>query len=37
MKERAVNPHVAKLMHKAGVRNRITLSVHAIRYSLVSA
>jgi DNA-binding NarL/FixJ family response regulator len=37
MKERTVKAHVAKLMHKLGVRNRIALSVHAIRYSLVSA
>jgi DNA-binding NarL/FixJ family response regulator len=37
MKERTVKAHVAKLMHKVGVTNRIALSVHAIRYSLVSA
>jgi DNA-binding NarL/FixJ family response regulator len=37
IKERTVKAYVAKLMHKVGVRNRIALSVHAIRYSLVSA
>ena len=37
IKERTVKAHLAKLMHKLGVRNRIALSVHAIRYSLVSA
>jgi DNA-binding NarL/FixJ family response regulator len=36
MKERTVKAHVAKLMHKIGVQNRIALSVHAVRYSLVS-
>jgi len=35
MKERTVKAHVAKLMHKVGVSNRIALSVHAIRYFLV--
>ena len=34
--ERTVKAHVAKLMHKIGVQNRIALSVHAVRYSLVS-
>jgi DNA-binding NarL/FixJ family response regulator len=34
--ERTVKAHVAKLMHKVGVQNRIALSVHAVRYSLVS-
>jgi len=37
MKERTVKAHVAKLMHKVGISNRIALSVHAVRYSLVSA
>jgi DNA-binding NarL/FixJ family response regulator len=35
--ERAVKAHVAKLMQKVGVQNRIALSVHALRHSLVSA
>ena len=30
-------PHVAKLMRKVGVQNRIALSVHAITHSLVTA
>jgi len=34
--ERTVKAHVAKLMHKIGVQNRIALSVHAITHSLVS-
>ncbi len=34
--ERTVKAHVAKLMHKIGVQNRIELSVHAVRHSLVS-
>ena len=34
--ERTVKAHVAKLMHKIGVQNRIALSVHAVRHSLVS-
>jgi DNA-binding NarL/FixJ family response regulator len=33
--ERTVKAHVAKLMRKVGVKSRIALSVHAIRYSLV--
>jgi DNA-binding NarL/FixJ family response regulator len=33
--ERTVKAHVAKLMRKVGVRNRIALSVHAITNSLV--
>ncbi len=37
IKERTVKAHVARLMHKVGVNNRIALSVHAIRHSLVSA
>ncbi len=36
LKERTVKAHVARLMHKVGVSNRIALSVHAIRHSLVS-
>jgi len=35
--ERTVKAHVAKLMRKVGVRNRIALSVHAITNSLVMA
>ena len=34
--ERTVKAHIAKLMHKVGVHNRIELSVHAIAHSLVS-
>jgi len=34
---RTVKAHVARLMRKVGVKNRIALSVHAIRHSLVSA
>jgi DNA-binding NarL/FixJ family response regulator len=34
--ERTVKAHVAKLMRKAGVQNRIALSIHAITHSLVS-
>jgi DNA-binding NarL/FixJ family response regulator len=33
---RTVKAHVARLMHKVGVKNRIALSVHAVRHSLVS-
>ena len=33
--ERTVKAHVAKLMRKVGVQNRIALSVHAITNSLV--
>ncbi len=33
--ERTVKAHVAKLMRKVGVQNRIALSVHAITHSLV--
>ena len=32
-----VKAHVAKLMRKVGVQNRIALSVHAITHSLVTA
>ena len=35
--ERTVKAHVAKLMHKIGVQNRIALSVHAVSHSLVSS
>ena len=35
--ERTVKAHVAKLMRKVGVQNRISLSVHAITQSLVTA
>src|ERR1700677_2705420 len=35
--ERTVKAHVAKLMRKAGVQNRILLSMHAITHSLVPA
>ena len=34
--ERTVKAHVAKLMRKAGVQNRIALSIHAITHSLAS-
>ena len=37
IEERTVKAHVAKLMHKVGVKNRVALSVHAVRHSLVSA
>jgi len=37
IQERTVKAHVAKLMRKVGVQNRIALSVHAITHSLVSA
>jgi DNA-binding NarL/FixJ family response regulator len=37
IEERTVKAHVAKLMRKVGVQNRIALSVHAIRHSLVTA
>ncbi len=37
IEERTVKAHVSKLMHKAGVQNRIMLSVHAVTHSLVSA
>ena len=35
--ERTVKAHIAKMMRKVGVHNRIELSVHAITYSLVSS
>ena len=34
--ERTVKAHVAKLMRKVGVQNRVALTVHAITHSLVS-
>jgi DNA-binding NarL/FixJ family response regulator len=37
IEERTAKTHVAKLMHKVGVQNRIVLSVHAITHSIVSA
>jgi DNA-binding NarL/FixJ family response regulator len=35
IEERTVKAHVAKLMRKVGVRNRIALSMHAVAHSLV--
>lgn len=35
--ERTVKAHVAKLMRKVGVHNRIALSVHAIAHNLVAS
>jgi DNA-binding NarL/FixJ family response regulator len=35
IRERTVKAHVAKMMRKVGVQNRIALSVHAITHSLV--
>ncbi len=35
IRERTVKAHVAKLMRKVGVQNRIALSVHAVTHSLV--
>jgi biotin operon repressor len=35
--ERTVKAHIAKMMRKVGVQNRIALSVHAVTYSLVSS
>ena len=37
IEERTVKAHVAKMMRKVGVQNRIALSVHAITHSLVTA
>ena len=34
--ERTVKAHVAKLLRKVGVQNRISLSVHAITQGLVA-
>jgi DNA-binding NarL/FixJ family response regulator len=36
IEERTVKAHVAKMMRKVGVQNRIALSMHAITHSLVS-
>jgi len=36
IEERTVKAHITKLMHKAGVDNRIALSVHALTHSLVA-
>jgi DNA-binding NarL/FixJ family response regulator len=36
IEERTVKAHVAKLMRKAGVKNRIALCVQAVHHSLVS-
>ena len=36
IEERTVKAHVAKLLRKVGVQNRIALSVYAITHSLVS-
>jgi DNA-binding NarL/FixJ family response regulator len=35
--ERTVKAHVAKLLRKVGVPNRVMLSMHAITHSLVTA
>jgi DNA-binding NarL/FixJ family response regulator len=35
IEERTVKAHVAKLMRKVGVKNRIALCVHAIQHSLI--
>jgi DNA-binding NarL/FixJ family response regulator len=35
--ERTVKAHVAKLLRKVGVQNRVELSVHALTHSLVTA
>jgi len=37
IEERTVKAHVAKLMRRLGVKNRIALSVHAITHNLVTA
>ena len=34
--ERTVKAHIARMMHKVGVHNRIELSVHAVAHSLIS-
>jgi DNA-binding NarL/FixJ family response regulator len=36
IEERTVKAHVAKLLRKVGVQNRVALSVHAITHSLVA-
>ena len=35
--ERTVKAHVAKLLRKVGVQNRIALSIYALTHSLVTA
>jgi DNA-binding NarL/FixJ family response regulator len=37
IEERTVKAHVAKLLRKVGVSNRVSLSVHAITHSLVAS
>jgi DNA-binding NarL/FixJ family response regulator len=37
IEERTVKAHIAKMMRKVGVQNRIALSVHAITHALVAA
>jgi DNA-binding NarL/FixJ family response regulator len=37
IEERTVKAHVAKLMRKVGVQNRIALTMHAVTHSLVSS
>jgi len=37
IKERTVKAHIAKLLRKVGVQNRIALSIHAVTHSLVSS
>lgn len=37
IEERTVKAHIAKLMRKNGVHNRLALSVHALTHSLVSS
>ncbi len=36
-RERTVKAHVAQLLRKVGVQNRIALSVHAVTHALLSA
>jgi len=36
IEERTVKAHVAKLLRKVGVQNRVALSIHAITHALVS-
>ena len=33
---RTVKAHVGKLMHKAGVKNRVSLCIHAVKHSLTA-
>jgi DNA-binding NarL/FixJ family response regulator len=37
IEERTVKAHVAKLLRKNGVQNRVSLSIHAVTHSLVSS